>query len=1529
MRSEDGAPSPARDPSAAAGTVLSELRTRVAADELVLISAFAKLFLPNARLLESVFPTSDIAGLTLGACRFLCERHTVPLAFRAYVPSTSEHGWTCPSLVVEVATDDEPGLINAICGVIEEQGGRIEALVSATATVERDPTGLAKSIAAGSGQADECLVHLQLSGVDNPAGLESAIRQHVSALGRTHEDAGPLLAEIQQVSAQLRAGTAEDRETADFLAWLADGRFHLAGFQEIGPDGSATRSVGIYLDPPAGLQSMWDGAAADRDLTLYKTRARDPVHLGEFLDEIRVFPSQPTASDPRAYRIAGSLSSQAFLERTSGIPTARTIWTRVLEELRGPSEEIDADAAAAAFDNLPIDLVLAVPTTEITHVTRMILASDTQPGFRVRVSPSRTESEGISFMTFVAPRQHLGRSDTDRVGQIVRERIAPILAKRFVSDNLSVARIHYALDTASEKVRPELLEDLVAQVRKILSSWRDAPIVDRSSAPAADHVESRAVHTSPRPSTPTPDTGGKEQIEFLADGTSTRRFTLRFITSREPGIFNQIVSAVDDLGLRILEHRAESTSPTVETHDLVVEAGGEDPVDASGLVELLHGVRNDSVESDELNSLCWRAGMNAASIELMRGFGALTEILGKASRTAVHRALTRNFDAAQALLRAFEAKFDPRLPISNDNQRNRDLSTARAVLDSAIDQPGDRVDHNVLREVARIFDHLVRTSFYCGDRTKPGRAIALKLENPDQYEAKYETFVYAAGFEGHMLRGGAAARAKLGMVDDVTALRATNLAELVEQMVRAGHVSTDPGAAHLALKGSGRDSDHIDLALRSFLGALLDVTDNVVNGGLVRNKDVVAFDEADSYFSVLVGDRPTGFADVARKVIHEREFWMGDAAVTRFDARVAADGAWAGLEKTLTRGRDKADSITAIAIGPPHALRLPPGVRLVAAFDDHEIFLDPRSDAKKCAEALTKLGHQEASSWSDFPVDLRERGSTVLSRDGRKVELSEEARELLGWTANTADADEVARAILEHDADLLWVCASSASLRTASELGRSDSGQLEIDVSRARARCIAEIGHELLSPQARVAYARTGGVVHTPAAAAIAADILADRISNVDLSLNLAGPSREVLDTHSAEVAAGIREAALQVPPREIFAIELDQRRSEMNCTAVAGCIRHLAKRGQHMVLNRYAISETDLATRHGTNAGLTRPETAVLRSAVGLDLQLDIRGSSLCEDMYIRPWIDAYFPAPISQHSAQLIDQHPLRYEIAALTISDRVLEVMGFTFVAETAEVHGLPQVEIIKAWCAALIFGGVQEVCAEVEGSGIAAGSADHQDHRLSIARALKRATRRLVELRSSDLSLEKIMDRLASGVGEILRAWPETLPEPMRPAHESAIDLGVRTGLGRVTADHIARIAHLAEIIDICDLAIQINSPRSTVADVFLGLDHLLRFTETEDMLQTIRLQDPQWGERAAAHLQARLSSARRGLTTEVVAAATGRRQPIERYVDAHQGEIHAAQRLIGEVKSSGQATVAAVEVLIGGLENLTRGQRRSW
>ncbi len=1523
MGQEEGQTKPPREAQDGSGTIISELRTRVSAAELELISPFVGLFLQNTRLLEAVMPASEAASLTLGACRFLCDRHTSPLSLRVYVPTVSEHGWSSSHAVLEVATDDHPGLVTSICGVVEEQGGKIENLLGAAVHVERDETGLARSIKAAEGDSDERIMHAQVSSVGNLADLESTLRRHLAALGRSRRESGSLGDEVRRLADLLRDGMGSDREMVELLTWLMDGRLSVAGFEEIDArQGSSLRSLGTYAETAAGLTSTRE-ATSNPDSLLVKTRARDPLHAGQFLDEIRVWPAGPASADPRLYRIAGTLGAGVFREPTSGVPVARELWSKVSRLL-----DASADRARIVFDRIPLDILLGTTDVEAAALVRAILAADEQPGVRIAITAG-SKGADTCFATVIVPRQQLARSDAEPVGQLVRERLAPVLGRHFVSDDLAVVRLHYTLAAAAP--RPEAVDEAAVELRRLLASWRDAtpaekPFIPADAAPiAAPPVEGAAGIELP------------DGVEVRAEGASGSRFVVRVAADPAGGALNDILVTLGHLGLRIVQHEAApATSTSLGVLEIAVEA--DRAADPHRIASLLREVRAGAIVADALLSLCWRTGLDTATVDVLRAFCALAEARRVAERAVVSRALLDNPDAAEHFVRAFEVRFDPRLPVANDGQRRRDFEAARERFDAATTSTG-RASRRVLQQLGELLAESVRTSFFCGDRRQAGRAIALKLRSSLTAGARYETFVCAPGFEGVLLRGGPAARAVLLLCEEFASLHSRAARELAEQSLRAGHVSTDPGCAILALRGEGVAREAADRALREFLDTLLDVTDDVVDGELHRNPAVVVHDEADSYFAVAVGERPSGWVEVARRAVLERRFWMADAAVARVDERVAAEGAWSGLETLLTAagGRSPSaprdgeaggdDILTVVAIGSPHDLYLPPGVRLLAAFDDHEIFLAPEIDAASCAKGLAELSRRGRSSWADFPVDLRGRGGAVIRRDARKIELSEQVASLLEWTEG-GGGDELARAVLAIDVDLLWVRGSSVRASGKWEMSGRSADRLEVEADRISADTVAEIGFALFSPAARVEFALSGRTVHTPVLDGMAADVVADRVSNIELALSFAGPNREAVETQSAEVAAEIRRAAMEAPRRHVVAIALDQKRSREDWPAAAACIRRLREAGDVTEIASYVGSDLELARRQGESDGLTRSEIAVLRSAISLRLQRAVSASSLCKDPYLRPWIDDYFPGPISHHFPDLVDQHPLRDEIASLAVAERLLDVMGFAFVSAAAEVHGRPDLDIVKAWTAVFIFGGAQEVWTEIEGAGLAPGSVGQTRHRLAIAAALGRATDRLIELRAVDLSLERMIDRFGGAVAEILRSWPESLPESRGSQHEGAIEAGVQSGLPREAADHLARIVHLDEIVDICDLAIQINSPRSAVAASFLGLDPVFRFGEIDVMVQALRDHDLHWGARAAAHLRARLSAARRGLTTDVVASAAGRRRPVERWVDTHGDDVRVFQRLLGEVKSRGQASGAAVEVLIGALENLARGPRRA-
>jgi len=1516
MRQDEGGGHPREDDRDRAVTVVSELRTRVSAEEFALVSPFATIFLRNARLLEGVMAPPELAVLALGACRFLCDRHLSPFVLRTFRPTLDEHGWESPHQVVEIATADQPALVNSICEVIEQQRGlAIEVLMSAAVMVDRDETGLAEKIQASGGASDECLVHLEIAGVTNPADLESVLRRHLSVLVQANRDHGPLRDELRSVMAQLLLGGEEDRETADFLTWLGDGRMNLIGFQQMAAMNAPGISRGLFADSPPEVVPPWDGSGEHAVASL-KLRVSDPTRPGEFLDEIRVHPN-PLPGEPIAYRIAGTYTAQAFRDSTSGIPWARRIWESVVSDGSVAPSPLEPQVAQRVFDQLPIDLVLGTETNAIGELLRVIHAADVQTAFRANVSPGRAGAG--CWLTIAVPRKDYSRNEAERAAQLVRDRLAPILGSHVVNDELAVVRLHYALAIHAEDVRPESLEELTGQIRKLLSSWRDRPVIDgaRPSAPPSPAVTNVVGDGITEP----------DEVSVAPAERGEHRIAIRVTSGREPGVLNQLTKILDHLGLYVVDHSTRQAADGKDAHQFAVEPAAVGAFDPANLSDTLASIRSGSVEDDVLGSLSLRIGVSARSIEILRAFCALSEFRGGADRETLHRALVDQSEAAAAFVHAFAVKFDPRSSLSGESQRKREFTASREKYEAISRQADDSGVRGALRELATLLDRSVRTSFFKGTRDRHGEPIALKLEHGDPDRSRFETFVYSVGFEGFLWRTALTARSTLHVADGITALRAGASKNLSRQFARASCVSTDPAIASFALRRRG--AAEIDRVFESFLNALLDVMDDVVDGVVRREGAIVAYDDADPYFSLLVEERPTGFADLARKVVNDRSFWMGDAAVTRYDHRMAAEGVWSGLQAILPARPSDAAPRTAIAIGAPHEIHLPPGVRLIAAFDAEDVYVDPASNLKDVADALTRLVGQTRSGWSDLPISARGRGSAVFGRHARNVELSDEVKAMFGETRPVTTGEDVVRAILALEADLLWIRGPHIQVASATERSEVPSDLVEIDASSIGARVVGEAGYEVFSPKARIEFALAGGVLASAAADSLAADLIADRVSNVELALRRRGTGVDRVEFSHADLAADIRGAAMAASRRHALSMALDLRRSREDWRSFASCVRWMRGHSMARGFDRDLPSEAELERRQGMVPGLTRPEIATLHAAVRHHLRDALRFSALSQDPYLRPWIDDYFPALMSGPFAELIDAHPLRYEIAALGLIDRLVGTMGCSFVACAAENTGRPEIDIVKAWCAAFVCGGAREVLLDLDASGLTPGSPDDQMHRLDLERALHRATIRIADLQPSEVSLERMIDRFGAGVGEILRGWPELLPDAGRRVYDTEVELGTRAGLSSTGADHLARIRHLGDVVDICDLAVQINSSRSAVAAAFLALEPILRFSEIDVMIASLPRNDAQWGARAAVHLRTRLATARRNLTSEIVAGAGGRRDPVARYAEAHAGDLEGFLGLVGEARIHGDASMGAVEVLLATLENMNRRHRRTW
>src|SRR5690606_12593684 len=184
---------------------------------------------------------------------------------------------------------------------------------------------------------------------------------------------------------------------------------------------------------------------------------------------------------------------------------------------------------------------------------------------------------------------------------------------------------------------------------------------------------------------------------------------------------------------------------------------------------------------------------------------------------------------------------------------------------------------------------VVRTNAYQRDQSGARRpALAIKfdcskvagLPEPKPYR---EISVYSPRVEGVHMRFGPIARGGLRWSDRPEDFRTEVLGLVKAQQVKnavivpvgakGGFVPKrlTAGMARDAFMAEGTESYKI------FIGALLDITDNLVDGQVVPPARVVRRDGDDPYLVVAADKGTASFSAIANAIAIARNYWLGDA----------------------------------------------------------------------------------------------------------------------------------------------------------------------------------------------------------------------------------------------------------------------------------------------------------------------------------------------------------------------------------------------------------------------------------------------------------------------------------------------------------------------------------------------------------------------------------------------------------------------------------------------------------------------------
>ncbi|HEX2029371.1 MAG TPA: NAD-glutamate dehydrogenase domain-containing protein [Nitriliruptorales bacterium] len=1589
------------------GTLLERLEERADPGSLPLIKDFAKAMLRRSRDLELDRMDPDaLAGKIVAAFDFVADRHPGDLALRTFNPDVSLDGWSDPGTVIEVCTEDRPFLLTTVVEELRRLGHEVVRTIHPVLGVERDDDGTLEHIGPARGAASrEALVHVELDARvphEEQGTLEKCLRDVLQDVIAATRDFQKMRERVEDVTAVMRRriadGVLDDdaSEAAELLDWLLDDNFVLLGCRDYELTDRADDEPAVEVVAGSGLGILGD---------VSRSRYSEPVPLSEADDHFRArLDSERVVSVARSHRYstvrkrvrmvnvwAKRVDEQGhpvgqfrllglFADKTqplaaASIPVLRRKLDRVLELEDVAENSHDERTFLALFQAMPKDELFELDLPELRATLLELFAAEGERDIAVhrRVDPiTRNVSVIVSL-----PRDHYDADFRRRVQELLRDRygIDAVEVDLSLGDRPeAIARFSLRLPEGDiPEVSPEELE---ADVRRLARTWEDE--VTEALVSRHGEAEGRRLARevgSRMPATyrehATIDLGAPDDVEAVdALLRSDQELHIRLHDDPHPGAeltrlkmvklgpgieLSRMLPILESLGLTVAEElpfRLTGDGPEIHVHDYGVHVDGslvDVERDGQRIADTVLAAWDGRLEVDSLNRLILQAQLDWAAVTLLRAYRRYRRQVGTAyTADYTNDALVEHRDVTRALVRYFEVRFDPELDAPPE-----DVDAARQDVLAALEAV-ERLDHDrILRHFLAMVDATLRTNRY---RPDAGSHLTLKFDSAGVPAAPKpvphrELFVYTPEVEGIHLRGGPVARGGIRWSDRRDDFRAEVLGLMQAQLLKNAMIVPTGGKGGFVLKRPPLDPDALDAEVarqyRTFIRALLEITDNVVGGEVTPPSGVRRADGDDPYL-VVAADRGTAaFSDVANSIADELGFWLGDAFAAGgscgYDHKqlgITARGVWVAVQRHFRElGVDvQTEPITVVGIGDMsgdvfgNGMLQSRSIELVAAFDHRDIFLDPQPDAERAFAERKRLFEQPHLSWKDYDREAISDGGGVWSRHEKSVPLSPQVREVLRIEQDQLAPPELIRAILRAPVDLLFAGGIGtfvkASYETNEGIGDRTNDEVRIDATQLGARVVGEGANLAVTQEGRIQYARRGGRINADFIDNAAAVDISDREVNLKVLLGLAVERDEISaderDSLLEDVTDDVVASCLNDVDLQAWMLSQEAAASPANIEVFEALLAHLESTGAVERAVEALPSSEQMQERREAGAGLTRPELAVLLAASKRDVSQILVDSDLPDQPALSAVLRAYFPPRLVERFSHLLAEHRLRRELIATVVANDVVNRAGIAFVHRLTRDLGLPHATVVAAYWVARAVIGAERYWETIEDLD------QHSDP--DLAEELKREVDAVLETLTREYARSRQLDDIAAtieqdrgAVEELERAMVEArLPGSDRRQVGRAQQL-VSRGVDALMAARLESLADLEIAPDVAAVARTVERDVAGVAEAFLVIGEALGLPRLQRLLERVRPAD-RWARMERRGLADDLRAVQREAAHRALLAypEVEEGEAADRFVASRRTAIQHAARLARVVdEDQDQVRLDAVSVALRAIRDALR------
>jgi len=786
-------------------------------------------------------------------------------------------------------------------------------------------------------------------------------------------------------------------------------------------------------------------------------------------------------------------------------------------------------------------------------------------------------------------------------------------------------------------------------------------------------------------------------IEFL----ETKNSYIEIITEDNPyikiysqkrKILSDIVPIVHNFSFRIIDEVTYQVSQEQKVFN--ISKLNLDSLDKKKLklhqnnvIELFGAILNDNLKIDnKLAKLTYLEGFCKRGVQLFIAMSKFqSQLVSVLTQDTIVNALIKNSTLTKVFLDYFIKKFS----LGN----GKDLAQLEQFIIKSLQKIKDIGEDRILRLFFEIIKNTQRTNFFLNKEVISFKIYTSQIDFAlNGIIPLIETFVYHSDFEGIHLRMDKVSRGGLRWSNRIDDYRNEIKSLMIAQESKNSVIIPKGAKGGLVIKQSTKVSkEQFQNYYEIFINSLLDLVDNLVDGKVVKNSDIICYDKDDFYFVVAADKGTSAMSDVANNISIKRNFWLKDA--------FASGGSQGYHHKKLgitAKGSIKSSyrffiekgidffktSISMVGIGSMNGDVFGNGVLesdkflLKSAISHKEIFIDPNPDPKISFNERKRLYNEQNASWGCYDKSKISKGGGVFSRGEKEIKLTKEIKEFLEIDKNVVNSQELVKYILKAKVDMIYLGGIGtyfkASTQSSMDIGDKENENVRVDAEEIRADVVCEGANLGMTQQARIEYALKGGKVNLDSIDNSAGVNTSDHEVNFKILLDKLVQKGFINERERNEnlktLTSFVVKSVLWTNYLQALAISLDENRSVYKLNSFIKSIEVLENRIDYFKRSNFEIPRnSEIKNILTEDKKIVRPILATLM----LYAKILIQNILLKDDMIKQPafyhYLFKYFPRNfVAVYKNEIID-HPLKNEIIAMEIANEIINRCGTTFISD----------------------------------------------------------------------------------------------------------------------------------------------------------------------------------------------------------------------------------------------------------------------